>query len=114
MLQQLVPGLDDESRGVKNTSLHCPVRQFAEVFLVHDPTRDMTCKELLDYYSELVATGEVAPLSKGEFLRALPAAMAAVYGTKKRHTIKRGGQNLRGFRGIRINDLSAPIPVPNI
>jgi Carboxylesterase family len=37
-------------------------------------------------------------------LRALPGAMAAVFGVRKCHTVKRDGQTVRGFKSVTIRD----------
>jgi hypothetical protein len=34
----------------------------------------------------------------------LPGAMAAVFGVRKCHTVKRDGQTVRGFKSVTIRD----------
>jgi hypothetical protein len=102
LLNKLVP--DDEPRGADPTPRPCPVIAFAKRFLERQPGADMSSAELFTFYAEVAAAGESDPLSKPEFLRALPGAMAAVFGVRKCHTVKRDGQTVRGFKSVTIRD----------
>jgi hypothetical protein len=48
-------------------------------------------------------------MRRAVFLRQLPAVMESIFGTRKCHSIERGGRLLRGFRGvtIRLDDCPA-------
>lgn len=98
LLHELVP--DDESRAVYPAPRRCPVILFAKRYLVRQPGADMTCAELWQFHREVVAAGELEPLAKQEFLRALPGAMSSVFGVNKCHTIRRDRHTVRGFRGV--------------
>ena len=100
LLHKLVP--DDEPRAVDLTPRPCPVMAFGRQYLVLDAASDVTSQELLEFYAEVAARGEVQQLSKSEFLRRLPAAMAVVFGARKTHDIERDGHKVRGFRGVGI------------
>ena len=80
----------------------CPVQQYLKNYLCRDPDGDMSCAELWRYYAELAAAGQAEPLARSVFFRALPDAMAVVYGARKSHAIRREDKNVRGFRGISV------------
>ncbi len=110
LLHKLVP--DDEIRAVDLRTRRCPVLTFAKRFLMDDPDSDLTSGELWTFFGEVAASGEVPPLSKSEFLRRLPGAMAAVFGLRKAHDIERNGQRVRGFRRVGFRpDTSQPMDV---
>jgi hypothetical protein len=71
---------------------------------VRQPAADMSSAELWTFYKEVAASGELEPLTKQEFLRALPRAMMTVFGVKKCHTLKREDQTVRGFKSVTIRD----------
>ena len=75
---------------------------------MRQPGADLTTNELWKFYLEIASTGALEPLTKQEFLRALPGAMAAAYGLRKCHTIKRQGQTLRGFKSVTIREAANP------
>jgi hypothetical protein len=77
---------------------------FAERYLKRDALEDVTCAELWQFYREIVAAGDLEPVSKSEFLRLLPAAMETTFGVKKCHGILRDGVRLRGFRSVTLRD----------
>jgi hypothetical protein len=107
ILHRLVP--DDEPRAVDLTPRQCPVQAFAKHFLVRDPNGDVSCSQLWDFFAEVAAAGEVEQLSRAEFLRVLPGAMAAVFDARKSHAIKRDGKVVRGFRGVTIREEVMPV-----
>ena len=82
----------------------CPVRVFAQRYLVRNPDNSMTCQEIWTFFAEVAASGEVEPLSKAQFLRRLPAVMGCVFGVRKSHHIERAGGRVRGFKGITLNE----------
>lgn len=98
LLHKLVP--DDEIRAVDLTPRRCPVLTFAKRYLIHDPVSDLTSQELWKFFAEVAATAELNAVTKSEFLRRLPGAMAAVFSVRKSHDIEREGQRVRGFRGV--------------
>ena len=102
LLHRLVP--PDERHGGGPATRPCPVTQFAAQYLMRDPGRDVTCAELWRFYREIAAAGELEPLSKSQFLRALPAAMDGAFGAKKSHSVERGAVKLRGFRAVTIRE----------
>ena len=106
ILHRLVP--DDEPRDVDLTPRRCPVQAFAKRYLARDPGSDMSCAELWQFYAEVAAAGEAEKLKQAEFYRALPAAMASVFGVRKSHAINRDGTNVRGFRGIAVREQAEP------
>lgn len=99
ILRRLVP--DDEPSAVDAPS-RCPVMAFARRYLAPDPAGDLSSEELWKFYSEIMAAGELPPMRKQAFLRLLPSAMAAVFGTQKSHDLHRNGGRVRGFRGVSI------------
>jgi hypothetical protein len=101
-LHKLVP--DRETRGRDPTLRPCPVFAFAKHYLVRQPGVDMSTAELWTFYQEVAATGEVEALSRQEFLRALPGAMAMLFGVSKSHTVKREGKTVRGFKSVTIRE----------
>lgn len=102
LLHKLIP--DDEPREVNPVTRRCPVVLFAKRFLARDPASDLTSQELWQFYAEVAAAGELEPLTKQEFLRALPGAMAAAFGVNKCHSIERDGQTLRGFKSVTVRE----------
>lgn len=114
LLQQIAPEAETSLQKAMPVPRQHPVREFAEQYLARDPTGDKTSNELFSDYNELVAAGDMEPLSATEFLRALPAAMLAVFGIRKRHNIVRDGKKLRGFRGVGINHFYFPMPSPDL
>lgn len=107
LLHKLVP--EDELRTCHPTPRPCPVILFIKRYLVRQPGADMTTTELWRFYSEVAASGESELLTKQEFLRALPGAMAAAFGLRKCHTVQRDGQTLRGFKSVTIRDEANPV-----
>lgn len=107
LLHRLVP--DDEPRAVDISPRPCPVILFTKRYLTRQPGADMTCAELWQFYSEVAASGEVEPLTKQEFLRALPGAMAAVFGVNKCHSIRRDGHTQRGFKRVTVREHTSPV-----
>ncbi len=81
-----------------------PVEIFARNYLSPDPADDLTTAELWQFYREIVAAGELEPLTKQAFLRALPDVMAMVFGARKCHSIKRDGKSVRGFKSVTIRE----------
>jgi hypothetical protein len=71
---------------------------------MRDPALDVTCAELWRFYREIAAAGELEPLSKSQFLRALPAAMEGTFRVRKSHSVERGAAKLRGFRAVTIRE----------
>jgi hypothetical protein len=106
LLHKLVP--DDEPRACDLTPQRCPVVLFAKRYLVRQPGANMTSDELWRFYAEVVNAGELEPLTRQEFLRALPGAMAAAFGLRKCHTVQRDGQILRGFKSVTIREEPCP------
>jgi len=106
LLHKLVP--DDEPRAYNLTPRRCPVVAFVKRFLQRQPGADMTTAELWRFYAEVAAAGESEPLTRQEFLRALPGAMAAAFGLRKCHTVRRGKQTVRGFNSVTIRDEASP------
>ena|SRR6266516_729356 len=102
ILHKIVP--DDEIREVNLVPRRCPVILFAKRYLTRQPGSDLSTAELWRFYTEVVAAAESEPLTKQEFLRALPGAMAAVFGVNKCHTIQRDGQTVRGFKSVTIRE----------
>jgi hypothetical protein len=102
LLHRLVP--DVEPRAVDLTPRRRPLSLFAKRYLVRDPARDLTSAQLWEFYAEVVASGEVDPLSRPEFLRRLPAVMESLYNVRKSHNIQRSGGRVRGFKGITIRE----------
>ncbi len=101
-LHKLVP--EDEPRASDPRPRPCPIITFAQRYLVRQPGTDMSSAQLWTFYEEVAAAGEVEPLTKQEFLRALPGAMAGVFGVRNCHTIKRDGHTLRGFKSVTIRE----------
>ncbi len=93
---------DGELRTSRPAPRPDPVSAFAKNYLVFDARDDLSVSELWTFYREIVAAGELEPVTKQAFLRALPGAMAAAFGAKKCHSIKRDGKSLRGFRSVTI------------
>ena len=86
------------------TAQSCPVTRFAAHYLIRDLSCDMTCAELWQFYREVVGVGEAQPLTKHEFLRALPSAIKASFGIRKCHSIERNGSKLRGFKSVTLRE----------
>ena len=107
LLHKLVP--DDEPRAYDLTPRRCPVIAFVQRYLMRQPGADMTSAELWKFYAEVAAAGESEPLTKQEFLRALPGAMAAAFGLRKCHAVQRDGQTLRGFKSVTIREQASPV-----
>ena len=76
---------------------------------MRQPGADLTTNELWKFYLEIASTGALEPLTKQEFQRALPGAMAAAFGLRKCHAITRDGQTLRGFKSVTIRDAASPV-----
>ena len=102
LLHTLVP--DDKPRTCDLAPPPCPVIRFSKRYLMRQPGADMTTAELWIFYAEVAAAGESVPLTMQEFLRALPGAMAAVFGLRKCHTVRRDAQVLRGFKSVTIRE----------
>jgi hypothetical protein len=107
LLHKIVP--DDEIYEVHPVRRQCPVISFARRYLLRQPGADMATAELWKFYAEVAAAGESEPLTKQEFLRALPGAMAAVFGLRKCHSVQRDGQTLRGFKSVTIREQTSPV-----
>ena len=78
-------------------------------YLIRQPGADMTTAELWKFYAEISASGELDPMTRQQFQRVLPGAMAAVFGANKCHSIQRGTQSLRGFKSVTINEHAIPV-----
>ncbi len=100
LLHRLVP--DDYEPCAVDTPRRCPVAKFAKKFLVPDSESDLTSQELVCFFNEIAASGEVQPLSKSQFLRRLPNVLESAFGVRKSHDIERDGRRVRGFRGINL------------
>ena len=98
LLRKLAP--DDEPHAVDLAPRRCPVTKFAQRYLIRDPATAMTSAELWQFFCEVTAAGELEPLSKSEFLRRLPGAMAATFDVCKSHDVERGAHRVRGFKGV--------------
>jgi len=77
---------------------------FVRRFLKRDAATAMTSAELWTFFAEVAAAGELESLSKSEFLRRLPGAMAAAFDVCKSHDIARGAHRVRGFKGIGLRE----------
>jgi len=106
LLQGLLP--DGEQRPVRPASRPCPVLEFARRYLVHDAASDVTSRELWVFFSEIVDAGELEPLTQRAFQRALSESMQLVLQVKKSHSVQRGDQALRGFKGVGIREEACP------
>jgi hypothetical protein len=106
LLQELMP--DGMQRPGRPASRPCPVLDFARRYLMHDAGGDVTSDELWQFYKEVAAAREVEPLTQRSFQQALPAAMEAIYGTKKCHSIRRAGGTVRGFKSVSIREEACP------
>jgi hypothetical protein len=102
LLHRLIP--PDKGSSHNPATPQNPVSRFCERYLKREPGQDLTCAELWQFYREVVAAGELEPVSKSEFFRALPVAMATMFGLKKCHGIERDGFRVRGFRSITIRE----------
>ncbi len=91
-----------------------PVQKFAETYLARNSTAEVGCHELLQFYKEVAASGELEPLSKAEFLRRLPPAMEATFGVLKSHNIKGERGRVRGFRGVGYRQDNRPITAAEV
>ena len=106
----LLQSLLNEPRAVDST-WNCPVIMFVRRYLVKsDPSTDVSCGELLNFFNELSRAGELPPMRRTLFLRRLPEVMESVYQTRKSHNIVREGCRVRGFRGVDIREISWPPP----
>ncbi len=74
----------------------------------------MTSAELWRFCTEIVDAGELEPLTKQEFLRALPGAMEAAFGLKKCHSIMRDGRTVRGFKSVKIREEACMVRPPEL
>jgi hypothetical protein len=106
LLHQLVP--TEEPNGSDAPPRRCPALLFAQRYLERQTASDVTSAELWQFYREVAASGELEPLTKPAFQRALPGAMEAAFGVKKCHAIKRGRQTVRGFRGVGVREEACP------
>ena len=104
LLHKIVP--DEEIREVHPVHRQCPVISFARRYLARQPGADITSAELWQFYAEVAAAGELEPLTRQEFLRALPGAMAAAFGVNKCHGIQRDGRTVRGFKNVGVREQS--------
>ena len=102
LLQKLVSPEEPQAGGP--APRRCPVTEFVTNCLMRDPAQDVTTTELWHLYGEISDAGELEPLAKHEFLRALPGVMKAALGVRKCRAIRRDGQVVRGFKcvGIRV------------
>ena len=105
LLHKLVP--DDEPRAV-DPPRRSPVATFAKRFLARQAGADVTSCELWQFFTEIVAAGELEPLTKPEFQRALPGAMEATFGVKRCHSIRRDGKAVRGFKSVTVREQALP------
>ena len=112
LLYQLVP--PEGPHASDSAPRRCPVTLFAQRYLVREPTSDMTSEELWQFYKEVAASGELEPLTKPAFQRALPGAMESAFGVKKCHAIKRGRQTVRGFKGVGVREEACPATAPEL
>jgi hypothetical protein len=106
LLHQLVPSEEPYPGGP--APWRSPVHQFIKEYLVREPGGDMSCAELWRFYTEIVAAGELEPLTKQEFLRKLPGALEATFGVKKCHNVERDGAKVRGFKSVTIREETSP------
>ena len=79
-----------------------PVRRFVTNYLAADPAGDISCAEAAEFYDEVARAGHLPPMRKTSFLRALPAVVLAVYGSRKSHDVRRDGRWVRGFKGVTV------------
>ena len=98
LLHHLVPDAEPHTGVPRNRE--CPVLQFARKYLLREPDADVSSHELWKFYSEIVAAGELEPLTQRAFQRTLPGAMELTFGVKKCHSIKRAERTVRGFKGV--------------
>jgi hypothetical protein len=112
LLHQLVPPEEPYASGP--APRRCPVLLFVERYLEREPGSDMTSAELWRFFSEVVEAGELEPLTKSAFQRALPGAMEVAFGVKKCHSIKRGRQTVRGFKGVGVREEACPATAPEL
>jgi len=82
---------------------------FAQRYLAFDAAWDRSTAELWIFYQEIAEAGDLEPVTKSAFLRALPIAMATTFGVKKSHAIRREGHSVRGFKSITIREDSGEI-----
>src|SRR5215469_13159194 len=87
LLHQLAPR--DDPATIQRPRRLSPVAKFARHYLKRDPDQNITCAELWLFYQEIARSGELAMLTRSEFLRALPAAMEETFQAKKSHNIVR-------------------------
>jgi hypothetical protein len=106
LLHQLVPS--GQPHASDPAPRRCPALAFAQRYLERQPASDMTSAELWQFFKEVAASGELEPLTKPVFQRALPGAMEAVFGVKKCHAIKRGRQTVRGFKWVGVREEACP------
>jgi hypothetical protein len=111
LLHRLVP--EDEPRGT-NPRMRNPVLLFARHYLMRQPGTQISTAELWQFYREIVEGGELEPLTKQVFERALRGAMEMTYGVKKSHNVKCGDGMVRGFRNIAIREVALPLPTPEV
>jgi hypothetical protein len=100
---------DDGLRAGSPTRQRSPVLLFANRYLVRDPGNDMSTEELWSFYLEVVAAGELEPLTRRVFERVLPETMASAFGVKKCHSIRRGARTVRGFRSVGVRQEGGPV-----
>lgn len=105
VLCKLLPA--DERAQTNVPGRPCPVATFVRRFLLREPKSCMGSIELWRFYKEVSDVGEAEPLSREAFLRRLPAAMWTVYGVRKCHSIESAGHQVRGFKGIVVNEYAS-------
>lgn len=106
----LLRSLTDEPHPVDSIPRSSPVAKFVRDYLVADPAADISCSEAWSFFCEVARSGELKPIRQSEFLRRLPAAMEAIYGAKKSHSIRRNGCTLRGFKSVTLRESVCPRP----
>jgi hypothetical protein len=110
----LLCSLINEPHAVDSIPRSSPVAKFVREYLAHDPAADISCSEAWSFFCEVARSGELKPMRQSEFLRRLPAAMEATYGTKKSHSIRRNGRTVRGFKSVTIREHVLPSSVLGI
>jgi hypothetical protein len=77
---------------------------FAKRHLARHHGSDLVNAELRQFYAVAASTGELEPLTKQKFLRALPGALAATFGLGKGQSIERDRQARLGFKWVTIRE----------
>ena len=106
-LQRLLP---DETLGSRElVSTRSPVLKFAKRYLKRNGLLDIATLELWQLYTEIVAAGDLEPLTRQEFERALPGVMDVLFDLQVCHSIERDGQTTDGFKTVTAFDKMQPL-----